>query len=338
MLDECLCEAPTAPRLSAVRAVLNQAAAHYRGALRASPTAVHYLAQRGISGAAAARFGLGYANPKWQDLHAVFADHDQRAVDASGLVATSGEGDRARRYDRFRDRLMFPIRASDGQVAGFGGRVLVDGDAPKYLNSPEGIGFSKRELLYGLYEAQAAIRAESLAVVVEGYLDVVSLSQAGFWTSVATLGTACSRSQVAQLLEITSRLVFCFDGDAAGHRAAEAVLANVLPLSAGRRIEFMFLPPEHDPDSFVRTNGIGAFRSALSEALPLAAYLLQCASSSCDLQYAEGRARCAHKLRAYHAQMPDSDARSELVAQCAVILGCSGDQVLGLWRKPGRCI
>jgi len=322
--------APAAACVTAVCSLLEDAAAHYRGALRAAPHAVRYLAERGISGASAARFGLGYARPKWQDLQTVFADHDQAAVDASGLVATSGDGER--RYDRFRDRLMFPIRTRDGQVAGFGGRVLVDGEASKYLNSPEGVTFRKRELLYGLFEAQEAIRAYGMAVVVEGYLDVVSLAQAGFAASVATLGTACSRAQIAELFSLTSRVVFCFDGDAAGQRAAQAVLEHVLPeVFDGRQAGFMFLPAEHDPDSFVRAEGLDAFRTSLRAAVPLVAFLLHCAAVGCDLQHAEGRVRCAHRLRSFYNLMPDSESKSQVVGHCAEVLRCSVAEVMDMW-------
>lgn len=315
---------------AAVHQLLEDAAAHYRRALRSAPHAVRYLAGRGITGAAAARFGLGYARPKWQDLQEVLQDHDQAAVDASGLLAGTDDG--RRRYDRFRDRLMFPIRDRAGRVAGFGGRVLSESDSPKYLNSPEGPTFRKRELLYGLYEGQDAIRAQGLAVVVEGYIDVISLSQAGFTAAVATLGTACSSAQLAELLAIAPRVVFCFDGDAAGLRAAAAALEAALPvLRPGLQINFAFLPAEHDPDSLVRAEGVAAFEDAIARAVPALAFAKQDAGSGCEMHYAEGRARYAHRLGERWALVTDQALATSLAADAASVLNCPVQDVVTMW-------
>ena len=314
-----------------VHALLADAAAHYRDALRAVPDGRQYLQGRGISGATAGRYGLGFARREWQDLGAVIERYDEDTAMASGLLAQSGDDGKGRRYDRFRGRVMFPIRDRAGRVAGFGGRVL-DGTDPKYLNSPEGPTFRKREMLYGLYEAQAAIEAAGLALVVEGYMDVVSLSEAGFPASVGTLGTACTTEQIALLLGVTSNIVFCFDGDAAGRRAAARALENVLPLAtADRSIRFVFLPPEHDPDSFVRAHGLAAFAAAVQDAATLAQFLAELVEDGCELQYAEGRARCASRAKPYWLALPAGAVRDGLRDRCAEVLKFSAAEVERMW-------
>lgn len=317
-----------------VHALLADAAAHYRDALRASPQAVQYLAARGIGGAIAARFGLGFARPKWRDLLPVLERHEDAVVEASGLLARSGEGAAVRRFDRFRDRVMFPIRTRSGAVAGFGGRAIGAGDDPKYMNSPEGVVFRKRELLYGLFEAEAAIRAEGYGVVVEGYFDVVALAQAGCLPVVGTLGTACSREQLEALFSLTDRLVFCFDGDAAGRRAAARAMETVLPLAVdGRVVQFVFLPEEHDPDSFVRAYGLEAFGAALQGAAPLFDFIAASISAGCDFEYAEGRALCAHRAKGLWQQLPEGALRGELERYCAGVLRLPAAHVLDLWAR-----
>jgi DNA primase len=317
-----------------IQALLNDAAAHYRAALRRCPEARRYLLQRGIGSAVAARFGLGYARPAWRDLGNVLQAYDHATVLASGLVVGKedpSEGE-ARRFDRFRSRLMFPICDRAGRLAGFGGRVL-DGPGPKYLNSPEGPTFRKRELLYGLHEAEAAIRAAGLAVVVEGYFDVLSLAQAGFAASVGTLGTACAAGQVTLLLSITSNVVFCFDADAAGWRAAAKALQTVLPLaSADRAFRFMFLPPGHDPDSFVRAHGVEAFQARLDAAASLSDFVIERVTAGCEMHYAEGRARCSFLARPYWQALPAGAVKDALRDYCAGMLNCSAVEVEALWQ------
>jgi DNA primase len=316
-----------------IHALLRDAAAHYRATLRASPEARRYLRQRGIGGAVAARFGLGYARPAWRDLRGVLRAYDDETAMACGLLMVHDAPAGGRRFDRFRGRVMFPIRDRAGALAGFGGRVL-DGTEPKYLNSPEGATFRKRELLYGLCEAQAAIQAAGLAVVVEGYFDVVSLAQAGFAASVGTLGTACAAAQVALLLSVTSNVVFCFDGDAAGRRAAAKALQTVLPLaSADRSIRFMFLPPEHDPDSFVRAHGIEAFRARLDAAVSLSDFLIELVSAGCEMHYAEGRSRCSFLARPYWQALPAGAIKHALRDYCAGILKFSAEEIEALWQS-----
>ena len=317
-----------------IHALLADAAAHYRDALRASPQAVRYLASRGIGGAIAARFGLGFARPKWRDLGPVLERHSEEAAQACGLLASSGEGEDARRFDRFRDRVMFPIRSRAGLVAGFGGRVIDGAEDPKYLNSPEGATFRKRELLYGLYEAQEAIQAQGVAVVVEGYLDVVSVAQVGFAPVVGTLGTACSAEQIAELMTLTSRIVFCFDGDAAGRRAAARALEIVVPfIDQGCAFDFVFLPEGEDPDSFVRVHGLEGFQTALAGAMPVQNFVIEHVSAGCDMQYAEGRSMCSHRAKPLWFAMPDGPVRASLLDYCAKLLKFPEADLLDLWHR-----
>ncbi len=266
--------------------VMQTATRYYREQLKLSQRAIDYLKQRGLSGEIAAKFGIGYAPDGWQNLAAAFPDYQDETLNETGLVITSDEG---KRYDRFRDRIMFPIINVRGQVIGFGGRVLEKGE-PKYLNSPETPLFEKGRELYGLYQAQKAIRAGQRVLVVEGYMDVVALAQHGVEYAVATLGTATTPYHVQKLLRLTEHIVFCFDGDKAGQRAAWRALENALPyLQDGKRISFLFLPAEHDPDSFIREFGKDAFKQRMQEAMPLSAYLLREISAELDLRTQEGR-------------------------------------------------
>ncbi len=266
--------------------VMQSATRYYRDQLKQSPRAIDYLKQRGLSGEIAARFGIGYAPDGWQNLQGLMPDYQDSSLLETGLVIENDEG---KRYDRFRDRIMFPIVNARGQVIGFGGRVLDVGE-PKYLNSPETALFEKGHELYGLFQAQKAIRASRQVLVVEGYMDVVALAQHGVEYAVATLGTATTPYHVQKLLRLTDKVVFCFDGDAAGQRAAWRALENALPqLVDGKHVAFLFLPPEHDPDSFVREQGTAAFEQLLQDALPLSSYLLRELSAQVDLRTQEGR-------------------------------------------------
>jgi len=278
--------------------ILARAEAHYRQALKASPRAIDYLKARGLTGAIAARFGLGYAPDGWRGLASVFARYDDPQLAEAGLVIVQGdEGEEQRRYDRFRDRIMFPIRSVRGEVIGFGGRVLDQGE-PKYLNSPETPVFHKGQELYGLFEARQALRQKGYALVVEGYMDVVALAQHGFANAVATLGTACTAEHVSKLFRFTESVVFSFDGDAAGRRAAARALEAALPhASDTRSVRFLFLPSEHDPDSYVRELGEQAFNEAVETAVPLSIQLVAHASEGCDLATAEGRSRMLSQAR-----------------------------------------
>ena len=267
--------------------VMQTATRFYREQLKQSPRAIDYLKRRGLSGEIAAKFGIGYAPEGWQGLAAAFPDYQSDTLSETGLVIVNEE-DR-KRYDRFRDRIMFPIVNVRGQVIGFGGRVLDKGE-PKYLNSPETPLFEKGRELYGLFQAQKAVRAAQRVLVVEGYMDVVALAQHGVEYAVATLGTATTPYHVQKLLRLVEHIVFCFDGDKAGQKAAWRALENALPhLQDGKRISFLFLPVEHDPDSFIREFGKESFEQRVQEAMPLSAYLLREVSAGLDLRSQEGR-------------------------------------------------
>jgi DNA primase len=280
------------PRTPGLLDLLDRAGQFYRRRLKDTPRAIDYLKARGLTGEIAARFGVGYAPDQWRGLEAAVPDYEEPALVEAGLVIESeGDDGRKRRYDRFRDRIMFPIRNPRGQVIGFGGRVLDRGE-PKYLNSPETPVFSKGRELYGLFEARDGIRRENCVLVVEGYMDVVMLARHGVGNAVATLGTSTTPDHVRKLLRLADRVVFAFDGDAAGRKAAWRALEASLPQAAdAKRIDFLFLPPEHDPDSFVRAHGAEGFREALAGAMPLSELLVRELSERVGLDTPEGRAR-----------------------------------------------
>jgi DNA primase len=303
---------------------LTRAAEFYRAQLRSHPRAVDYLKQRGLTGAAAARFGLGFAPPGWRTLAGVFPSYDEPLLEEAGLVRqreADGEGDDSAtergRYDWFRDRIMFPIRAVGGEVIGFGGRVL-DDSKPKYINSPETPVFSKGRELYGLFEARQALRDKGYALVVEGYMDVVALAQSGFANAVATLGTACTAEHVQKLFRFTDAVVFSFDGDAAGRRAAGRALEAALPHASDlRSVRFLFLPPEHDPDSYVRERGAPAFDQLVAQAVPLSRQLIAQAAEGADLGTAEGRARMLAQAKPLWHALPDGALKRQLLPELA---------------------
>ena len=265
-----------------------KAAQFYKAQLKTSEKAIAYLKNRGLTGDIAARYGLGYAPDGWQGLEVVFPDYQAKALNEAGLVILSEEG---RRYDRFRDRVMFPIHNQRGVIIGFGGRVIDQGE-PKYLNSPETPLFEKGRELYGLFQARAAIRDAGKVIVVEGYMDVVALAQYGIGYAVATLGTATTPWQVQKLLRQSENVIYCFDGDAAGRKAAWRALENSLAqLQDGKQVRFLFLPPEHDPDSYVRAHGKEAFEALLGKASALSEFLATELTSRVDMRTAEGRAK-----------------------------------------------
>jgi len=268
-------------------AVMDKAMHFYRAQLRQSPKAIQYLKQRGLTGEIAARFRIGYAPDDWQGLKTVFADYEDKALVECGLVIEH-EG---KRYDRFRDRVMFPIFSARGAVIGFGGRVIADGE-PKYLNSPETPLFEKGREVYGLVQARDSIRSAGRVLVVEGYMDVVALAQFDLGYAVATLGTATTPVHVSKLLRLADELVFCFDGDAAGRKAAWRALEVSLPLALDHKpVRFLFLPEGEDPDTYVRSHGKEGFEKLAGEAQTLSQFLLGELRSQSDLGTAEGRAR-----------------------------------------------
>ncbi|MEY3379771.1 MAG: putative primase protein DnaG, partial [Pseudomonadota bacterium] len=318
--------------------VLEKAGQAYRLHLKNSPRAVAYLKGRGLSGEVAKRFGLGYAPEGWRSLASVFANYDDPLLVESGLVIAGGEADSTenKRYDRFRDRIMFPIRNVKGECIGFGGRVLGD-DKPKYLNSPETPVFSKGHELYGLFEARAAIREAGYVLVTEGYMDVVALAQLGFPHAVATLGTACTTDHVHKLFRFTDAVVFSFDGDEAGRRAARKALEGALPYASDvRSIKFLFLPPEHDPDSFVRAHGQEAFARCVQQATPLSNFLLDSAGEGCDLDTAEGRALMASRAKPMWTALPDGALKRQLLGAIARLAHLEAQELQELWSDRSR--
>ena len=337
--DEQLRRGKLRERRITLAQLLSQAAGYYAAQLRANPRAIDYLKRRGLTGVIAARFGLGFAPPGWRTLAGVFAHYDDPLLEEAGLVrqrdpqeagSAVAETDRGR-YDWFRDRIMFPIRSVQGEVIGFGGRVL-DDSKPKYINSPETPVFSKGRELYGLYEARTALRDKGFALVVEGYMDVVALAQSGFGNAVATLGTACTADHVAKLFRSTDSVVFSFDGDAAGRRAASRALEAALPHATdSRTVRFLFLPPEHDPDSYVREFGAAAFEQAIAGAVPLSAQLVTNVEVDCDLSSAEGRSRMLVQARPLAEQLPAGLLREQVVAELARRGGVSLDTLLAHW-------
>ncbi|MBE0588513.1 MAG: DNA primase, partial [Hydrogenophaga sp.] len=311
----------------------------YMKHLKGSPRAVAYLKGRGLSGEIAKTFGLGYAPEGWRSLASVFPDYADALLVESGMVIVhedeKGQDGEAKRYDRFRDRIMFPIRNVKGEYIGFGGRVLDKGE-PKYLNSPETPVFSKGRELYGLFEARTAIRVAGYALVTEGYMDVVALAQLGFANAVATLGTACTADHVQKLFRFTDSVVFSFDGDGAGRRAARKALDAALPLATDTRsVKFLFLPAEHDPDSYIRANGEEAFAQCVKDAVPLSRFLIDAASADCDLTSAEGRARMASQARPLWSALPDGALKRQLITELANGIGIGSADLLQLWQQAG---
>ena len=317
--------------------VLEQAGEAYRKHLKDADRAVDYCKRRGLSGEIARRFGLGYAPQGWRSLASVLPRYDDPLLVESGLVILAQDDDSGeeKRYDRFRDRLMFPIRNVKGECIGFGGRVLGD-EKPKYLNSPETPVFHKGRELYGLFEARTALRELGFALVTEGYMDVVALAQLGFPNAVATLGTACTADHVQKLFRFTDAVVFSFDGDAAGRRAARKALDAALPHANDvRNVKFLFLPPEHDPDSFIRAHGKDAFARCIGDAVPLSRFLIDAAREGCDLLTAEGRSLMASNARPLWSQLPDGALKRQLLGEIATLVQLPPRELTELWIPAG---
>ncbi len=321
--------------------LMQRATQYYREQLKGSPRAIEYLKRRGLSGRIAANFGIGYAPDGWQNLQAVFPDYDDKSLKAVGLVI---ENDAGKRYDRFRDRIMFPIINQRGFVVGFGGRI-VDAGEPKYLNSPETPLFEKGRELYGLPQARQAIRDTGRVLVVEGYMDVVALAQHGVEYAVATLGTATTPVHVQKLLRQADEIVFSFDGDAAGRKAAWHALEVSLPATLDQKtIRFLFLPEGEDPDSYVRSQGKAAFEDLAGRAEPLSAYLLNQLRARVDTNTAEGRSRLVHDAKPLLKSVAAAGLQLQLLKQVADIAGMTQQEVErlcelrrsqpGPWQRP----
>ena len=324
-------------RQNILTSVLEKAAQAYRRQLKEAPSAVAYLKGRGLSGEIAKQFGLGYAPQGWRSLASVFPKYDDPNLVESGLVISSVEdGAEEKRYDRFRDRIMFPIRNIKGEYIGFGGRVLGD-EKPKYLNSPETLVFSKGRELYGLFEARAHLRDKGYALVTEGYMDVVALAQLGFANAVATLGTACTKEHLQKLFRFTDAVVFSFDGDSAGRRAARKALDGSLAFATDvRSIKFLFLPAEHDPDSFIRAHGAEAFADYVKQSTPLSRFLVESASEGCDLNTAEGRAHLSSNAKPMWMQLPEGALKLQLLAEMADLVQLTSRELGELWLAGAR--
>ncbi len=271
-----------------------RAAKYYREQLKSSPRAIEYLKGRGLSGEIAARFGLGYAPDGWQNLAQVFANYQSAELAECGLVIDNDQG---RRYDRFRDRIMFPILDQRGNVIGFGGRILDSGE-PKYLNSPETPLFEKGQELYGLTQARKAIREHDAVIVVEGYMDVVGLAQLGVEHVVATLGTATTGMHLQKLFRLAPRIVFCFDRDAAGDKAAWRAMETSLEyLADNKTVEILQMPGNQDPDEYIRAHGKEAFLAHARSATRLSEFLVRGLEKRTNPSTAEGRAQLIHEAR-----------------------------------------
>lgn len=318
----------------ALSEVMTKACEYYRGQLRGSERAIQYLKGRGLTGEIAARFGLGYAPDAWDSLRSVFSNYQDSALAESGMVIDKSDdaGAHRKRYDRFRDRVMFPIRNTKGQVIGFGGRILDQGE-PKYLNSPETPLYQKGLVLYGLFEARQAIRDAGYVLVTEGYMDVVALAQLGFPQAVATLGTACTPTHVQKLLRQTDQVIFSFDGDAAGRRAARRALdACLSQVNDSKVIKFLFLPVEHDPDSYVRAYGAAAFEQEVQDAIPLSQFFIREVTGDNDLGTAEGRAKTQFEAKPLLQQMTPSALRLQLVRSLASITQSTPAEIESLFE------
>jgi DNA primase len=313
------------PGSADLHGVMLRMARFFEQNLADSDRARQYVKARGIDGKISARFVLGYAPDSWDALLNRFGsqEEERRQILQLGMIIerSAARAGAAGFYDRFRDRLMFPIRDSRGRVIGFGGRIIDQGE-PKYLNSPETPLFHKGRELYGLYEARQARADFKRLMIVEGYMDVVRLHQAGITYAVATLGTATTQEHLNKIFRLTSEVVFCFDGDRAGRQAAWRALENSLALARdGREIKFMFLPEGHDPDSLVAEEGTEAFESRLNTALPLSEYLIQQLMVEVDLNHIDGRAKLKALAAPLFARMPEGIYREMLADRLAARVG-----------------
>ena len=308
---------------------------HWQACLKDNEQAIAYLKQRGIDGATAKRFGIGFAPDSWSDVLDKFGktSEAQERLLATGLIIRKDNG---KHYDRFRDRIIFPIRDTRGRTIGFGGRALGDGE-PKYLNSPETVLFHKGRELYGLYEARQALRHIDNLVVVEGYMDVVALARHGIDFSIATLGTATTTDHLNILFRLTDNVFFSFDGDRAGRAAAWRALENALPqVREGRQIRFIFLPEGHDPDSYVNELGPDAFVKALDDGVALSEFLIGELASQVDMTTIDGKARLAELAKPLIHKIPQGVYRELLIDSLANKVGLSAAKLEKMLGKAPR--
>ncbi|MCB1676486.1 MAG: DNA primase, partial [Halioglobus sp.] len=316
--------------------LLEKVAGYYQQQLRShshAARAVAYLKGRGLSGAIAKQFNLGFAPPGWDNLLAAMGDTDEHRalLKDSGMLVQNEAG---RVYDRFRDRVVFPIRDQRGRVVAFGGRVLGD-DKPKYLNSPETDIFHKGRELYGLFQARQANRSLRRILVVEGYMDVIALAQHGISNATATLGTATSGTHLERIYRLCPEVVFCFDGDAAGRKAAFRALEAALPcMEDGRQARFLFLPEGEDPDTVVRSIGAAGFERLLHDALPLETFLFESVAGDVDTATLEGRARLSKLALPYIRQLPEGVYRQLMFRELAQRTGLELSGLLHMQASP----
>ena len=291
---------------------LEQAEGYYRRQLRSAPVAIEYLKGRGVTGPVARDFGIGYAPDGWHNLRDALGADENKLL----LAGLTTKNDKGNVYDRFRDRVVFPIRDTRGRVIGFGGRTLKDGDGPKYLNSPETPLFQKGRELYGLYEARKALRSIDRLIVVEGYMDVVALAQNGIPNAVATLGTATGTAHYEKLYRYSDEVICCFDGDKAGRAAAWRALESALPvLNERRSLKFVFLPNGEDPDSMIRTHGQTVFQEHVNQATPGLEFLLGRLKENLDLHSLDGRAKFMGLAAPYIEKLPQGLLRDMVQAR-----------------------
>jgi DNA primase len=324
--------APSKAVLLSLQETLQQAANYYKAELKKSPRAIDYLKARGLSGQVAAKFQVGYAPAGWQNLQTVFPQYDAEALETAGLVVQNEQG---RRYDRFRDRIIFPIHNQKGEVIGFGGRVINPEDTPKYYNSPETPLFQKGHELYGLFMARRAIRDAGRVLVVEGYMDVVALAQYGIEYAVAALGTATTPFHIAKLMRQTDEIVFSFDGDKAGRTAAWRAVMNALPaIKDGLKLRFLFLPAEHDPDSFVREFGKEAFEAEMGKAMPLSQYIIQHLSEHNPMASQEDKVQFLNDAEPILKQIQAPRYAMLLRKKVAEMTGLAGGEMQRMLKLP----
>ncbi len=322
--------------------MMGKAQAFYTECLRSNRRTIDYLKGRGISGETAARFGLGYSPDAWQSLRDVFGAQTYESADMEeengcGLVVRHDD----KRYDRFRGRLMFPIRNSGGQVIGFGARTLNGDEHPKYLNSPETALYHKGREIYGFYEAHSAIREKQRVIVCEGYMDVIQLAQAGFEESCAALGTSVTSDHVHKLLRTVDKIYFSFDGDVAGRKALRRAMDAALAVVGDEQeIRFVLLPPEHDPDSLIKEKGAHAYEDELKKSLTLTQFFVRTLSEGKDLATAEGRSRFLSEAKPLIISMMKAPIlRSQLVSELAMHARMSPDELermLGIAKPVPR--
>ena len=306
--------AKPAPGLESMYQSLEQCSKYFQDRLKQTPEAIEYLKNRGISGQTAMAFAIGYAPPGWNNL-----DGDEKQLVDTGMLVKKEKG---KPYDRFRHRLMFPIRDRRGRSIAFGGRVINPEDNPKYLNSPESPLFHKSDEIYGLYELKRDVTNIERIFITEGYMDVVALAEHGVKTAVATLGTAINNRQIEALFRVCKNLVFCFDGDAAGKKAAWRSLEQCLAsLKEGRLAKFLFLPEGQDPDSYISEFGSEAFNQQVDQSSTLTEYLFETLLAECDIRTPEGRAQLLDRLRPYFKQIPLQSLKDQILVEVEQRIG-----------------